>query len=105
MKDETTSEARGARLRTIREAREETQSAFAERLNETAKALGIEARYNDQGVSFRETGRRALDIEDYTVASYIDPERRSWFWLAFGRELPPANLIPRRVGSKRSAEG
>lgn len=87
---------RADRVKAIRAAMGLTQPEFAERLNAVAAALKLDVRYSQLSVSQRETGRLALDIEDYAVLSYADPERRSANWLAFGRELPKPlpNLRP-----------
>lgn len=89
-------------MRLVRETLELKQSEFADLLNAAAGKLGMESNYTALSVSQRETGRRALEVEDYAIVSYVDPQRRSWFWLAFGRELPKAMLIPREgKGSQR----
>jgi transcriptional regulator with XRE-family HTH domain len=104
--DETSDERRGARFREIRKALDLTQEAFAERLTKAAKELGVGAGYSIQDVSGRETGRKRLEIDDYVLASYVDPARRSFFWLAYGRELPKAMLIqrPSKIGKASSAD-
>jgi hypothetical protein len=85
---ETGSPARGARFRLVREAIGETQPHFAERLTRAAAELGVDRSYTFVDVSTRETGRRTLDIEDYILASHVDPEHRTIAWLAFGRDFP-----------------
>lgn len=85
--DEHSEVARGVRLQEIRKALKLTQPEFAERLTEMAEKLGLDTTYTGLGVSQRETGRRALDIEDYAVVSSLDPLKWSWEWLAFGRKL------------------
>lgn len=95
---------RGARFREMREALGLKQSEMAERLNAVAASLGLDARYDGQAVSVRETGRVGLKIEDYAIASFIDPARWSWMWLPFGRELTAAKrgtkvadpIVPKR---------
>lgn len=84
--------ARAQRFKDIRTALDMTQPEFAERLNAAARELGLEPDYTQLNVSQRETGRQYLDIEDYAVASHIDPQHRSIFWLAFGREIPWRDL-------------
>ncbi len=78
---------RGQRLRLVREALGLTQTQFAELLTRTAASLGIDVRYVVGDVSARETGRKALDVEDYILAERVDPKRRRTDWLAFGREI------------------
>lgn len=95
-KDDISPIARGARLKQVRDAMDITGKEFADELNKAAAKLGLpHVKYTPLNVSQRETGRRELDIEDYTIVSYVDPEKRSWFWLAFGREIPNAMRIPR----------
>lgn len=65
-----------------------TGSAYASALNNAAKRLGFEARWTESKISQTENGRRSLSLEDLAVTVYLDPARRSWHWIAFGRELP-----------------
>lgn len=78
---------RGARMREIREERGEEQSEFADALNEAAKALGLRARYDAFDVSRRETARKRLEPDDYAVTAMLDPQRRGWTWVAFGKAV------------------
>jgi hypothetical protein len=75
----------------VREALEMTQPAFAVHLNAAAKRLGLDVVYDALGVSQRETGRRSLDIEDYTIVSAVDPMGRGTGWLAYGTPTRAAN--------------
>lgn len=84
---------RGTRLRQIREALDIKQDEFADRLNAAALSLGLVADYTGLGISQRETGRRAMDIEDFVIASFVDPHHRTILWLAFGREIPLADRL------------
>lgn len=58
--------------------------------------------YDGQGISTRETGRRALDIEDYLLAVRLDPDRRSLIWLALGRDL--AEQVTPKLGLGKAAD-
>ncbi len=71
-------------MREIRDLRGEEQREFADRLNEAAKKLGLDARYDYDEVSRRETARRKLGPEDYATVAMLDPERRGWTYVAFG---------------------
>jgi hypothetical protein len=97
MVDSSSNVMRGQRLRTVREALGQTQTQFAELLTRTAAQLGIDARYVVGDVSARETGRKALDVEDYAIVSALDPQRWSWEWLAFGRKLTKGTKVGGRV--------
>lgn len=94
--------ARGGRFRSIRERRGETQEAFAQSLTRLAGELGMPVDYDGQGISTRETGRRALDIEDYLLAVRLDPDRRSLIWLALGRDL--AEQVTPKLGLGKAAD-
>jgi hypothetical protein len=87
---EQTSTIRGARFRQMREALGLSQGEMAAKLNSVSATLGLDLDYDAHDISVRETGRVGLKVEDYAVASFIDPQRWSWMWLPFGRELVQA---------------
>lgn len=78
---------RGARMKGIRDEREESQADFAERLNEKAASLGFAVRYTFSDVSRRETARKALDAEDFATVALLDPQKRGWIYVAFGQSV------------------
>lgn len=78
---------RAQRYRSVREALDLTQEEFADLLNDAARVLSLEASYRSGDISPRENGRKELEVEDYVLASYLDPGKHSWSWFAFGREL------------------
>jgi hypothetical protein len=57
-------------------------------------------RYSINDVSIRETGRRALDIEDYTLASMVDTRHRSVSWLAFGDYVEHIEATDREMADR-----
>jgi hypothetical protein len=80
---------RAQRFKAVREAMQVTQPEFAERLTRAGKDLGLERVFYDVGdITTRENARKDLEIEDYILATRIDPEHRSIAWLAFGRDFP-----------------
>lgn len=99
-RDKKTDLERGTRLRLIREALGYTQFDFVEKLNQTARALGLPATYRYYTVSRIESG--ALGFEDAAIYLALDPEGRGWDWLVWGeREKPPTAdpALYRRVTS------
>lgn len=74
-------------MRAVREERDEEQAEFAMRLNEAAAALNLPGRYDGFAVSRRETGRKALDAQDFATVAMLDPKRRGWMWVAFGKAV------------------
>lgn len=77
--------ARGRRLTSIREALRLTQDAIVHRLNASARALGLPARYRYYTVSRMESG--SISFEDAAVWLAIDPAGRGWEWFVLGTEL------------------
>ena len=87
---------RAGRFRLIRDATALTQPEFAERLTRLAREIGLaNVSYDVGDITTRENGRKSLEIEDYLLATHIDPMRRTVLWLAYGRDLPLAVLNPR----------
>lgn len=78
------------RFAKLRAALELTGVEFTERLNEAAVALGFAAYWTPPKVTNTEGGGRDLQYADLAVLERVDPEKRSWFWWAFGREQPEA---------------
>jgi transcriptional regulator with XRE-family HTH domain len=88
--------ARGRRVRELRERMGMSGEAFAERMNEGAAELDLDAAYDKAKVSKIETGVRDLSLEDVAIIERIAPRGAGgWFRVAFGREQPP----PKRVES------
>jgi transcriptional regulator with XRE-family HTH domain len=79
--------ARGRRLTTIRDALRLTQDAMVERLNTSARVLGLPARYRYYTVSRMESG--SISFEDAAVWLALDPLRRGWDWFVLGKEIMP----------------
>lgn len=82
-------DSRAERVRAIRVALGDTQRQFADRMSRAAEALGFAQRYTENAVSKIEGEYRDTALEDVAVLEAIDPERRGWHWIAFGR-TPPA---------------
>lgn len=78
---------RGGRVKDIRLERGEEQGEFAGHLNAAAEALGLSVRYLSGDVSRRETGRKALDVDDFATVAMLDPQKRGWMWVAFGKAI------------------
>lgn len=96
---------RAVRFRAIREALGVTQPVFAERLTAEAKALGfVGVSYDVGDITTRENARRTLEIEDYIVAERVDPARRSWEWLAFGRDLDAKQPATPKLGLGKATD-
>ena len=79
--------ARGRRLTTIRDALRLTQDAMVERLNTSARALALPARYRYYTVSRMESG--SISFEDAAIWLALDPLRRGWDWFVLGKEITP----------------
>ena len=99
--------ARGARLRLIREAYNETQPVFAKRLNAEAKRRGYPQRYYAVSVSRIEMG--SMTLEDATVylslVAGAENTARWWDWFVLGAvpmvKLGIAAEGPRGPSSRR----
>ena len=78
---------RGGRMLEIRKALEMTQEDFADALNRAARELGLVEQYDYLYVSRRETARKKLEPEDFACIAMLDPQRRGWTWVAFGRAI------------------
>ena len=96
---------RGARMRQIREARAEDQAQFAASLDAAAKSLGLAARYTLFDVSRRETARKKLDPDDFATVAMLDPERRGWTWVAFGKAITIGKDAYELLAGQRVATG
>ena len=65
-----------------------SQWDFVERLNSTAKALGLEPKYKYYTVS-RIESRGAIDFETAAVYVALDPKQRGWEWFVLGNAGVP----------------
>jgi len=84
--------ARGARLKQIREAYNETQPEFAKRLNKEARAHGYPERYYDVVVSRIENG--SMTFEDAMVWMALDPHERTFEWFMKGGAEGRLGIMP-----------
>lgn len=81
--------ARGERAAEIRDRLGRlTQEAMTEKLNDTARQLGLPATYRYYTVSRMERG--TISFEDAAVLIALDPERRGWDWFVRGEPTASA---------------
>lgn len=104
-RDPSLDKGRGERARQIREVLAMSQYDMVDRLNATARSLGLPASYRYYTVSRMETG--ALGFEDALIYIALDPEQRGWEWFVTGKQAKdakhasPALFTP----AKRRASG
>ena len=72
------------KVREIRDLIGMSQWDFVERLNATARSLGLEPKYKYYSVS-RIEAHGSVTFEDAMVYAALDPERRGYEWFATGR--------------------
>lgn len=78
------SEARGDRVKAIREELGLIQEKFAAVLNDAARGLRLPAIYHTSKVSKMETGNRGVSLDDAYVVAAVDPQHRGVEWITFG---------------------
>jgi hypothetical protein len=95
--DEST---RGGRFLSIRRRLGLTGEAFAGVLNDAAEQLGFDPYWTGPKITNTEKGKRDLSIEDVAIVARVDPKKRGWFWVAFGRAEPPRASGARVLGQE-----
>lgn len=65
-----------------------SQYDIVDRLNATARTMGLPAHYRYYTVSRMESG--ALGFEDALIYIAIDPEARGWEWFVTGKQAREA---------------
>lgn len=97
-------ESRGWRVQQIKDAYDEkhgkhTVEEFAEKLNAAAVDLGLEPMWNAPRFSKVVHGQEP-SLEDAACLLQVDPEHRTWDWLARGPQQRQAGQAKRRAGGQ-----